>query len=116
MLDLGLPGAPSASIAIPTRGRCRHRDVALASVMPQARNAGAEMLVLRRVGRFVETINGRGAEEEWERRCSAVGGRIRYLADAGLDHHIVRRRCAIGIVLVAQTTGRLRETLAERRS
>ncbi|MGB0092730.1 MAG: glycosyltransferase family A protein, partial [Solirubrobacteraceae bacterium] len=51
----------------------------------------------------------------------AAGGRIRYLAAVGLDHRrtpadaTVRRRCAIGIVLVAQTVGRLREAMAERR-
>ena len=287
MHDLGLSDAPTASIAIPTRARSDYLDVALASVMPQVRSAGAEVLVVsdgpdpsaaavaerhrarflalpaasganaarnaaidatngdlivfidddveappgwldtllggvqaapdydvfggpvrprlegggpkacgresapittlehgpwdrdislvwsanmavrrrafERVGRFEETITGRGEEEEWERRYSAAGGRIRYLADAGLDHrrtradatvralsraayalgrtarrndvrkgtapslagelrtlagcvwHIVRRRCAIGIVLVAQTAGRVRETLAERR-
>ena len=29
---------------------------------------------------------GRGDEEDWERRYTAAGGRIRYLAAAGLDH------------------------------
>ena len=82
--------------------------------MPHARNAGAEVLALRRVGRFDEMITERG-EEEWERRYSAAAGRSRDYADAGLDRHIVRRRCAIGIVLVAQTAGRVGEMLPERR-
>ena len=43
-----------------------------------------------RVGRFDEAITGRGDEEEWERRYMAAGGRIRYLAAAGLDHRRTR--------------------------
>jgi GT2 family glycosyltransferase len=125
---------------------------------------GANMAIRRRafeqVGRFDEALSGRGDEEEWERRYRRAGGRIRYLADAGLDHrrtaedatvtrlsrasyalgrtarrndvrkhepptlamelrtlagccwHIVRRRCAIGFVMAAHTSGRLREALA----
>ena len=128
---------------------------------------GANMAVRRRaferVGMFDEGLAGRGDEEEWERRYTAGGGRVRYLAAAGLDHrrsvedatvralsrsgyhlgqtarrndvrkrqapslaaelrtlagcawHIVRRRCAIGFVMLAHTAGRLREALAERR-
>lgn len=127
---------------------------------------GANMAVRRRAfalaGLFDETILGRGDEEEWERRYRATGGRIRYVAGAGLHHrrtvadstvsrlaraaygygrsarrydgrqgeapslrselrtlagcvwHVLRRRCAIGIVLVAQTAGRLREALTAR--
>ena len=41
---------------------------------------------LERVGPFDETTRGRGDEEDWERRYIAAGGRIRYLAAAGLDH------------------------------
>lgn len=41
-----------------------------------------------RVGTFDEQQDfaGRGDEEEWERRYTAAGGRIRYVAAAGLDH------------------------------
>jgi GT2 family glycosyltransferase len=115
---------------------------------------------LDRVGEFDETLQGRGEEEDWERRYRALGGTIRYLAKAGLDHrrtaadstltslarsayghgrasrrydlrkgdppsvagelrtlvgscwHVIRRRCANGIVMAAQAAGRLRETLA----
>ncbi len=125
---------------------------------------GANMAIrartLERLGGFDETLSGRGDEEEWERRYLAAGGRVRYLAAAGLEHrrtaadatlralsgaayelgrtarrndvrkraaptlraevrvlagcvwHIVRRRCAIGIVMFAHTAGRLREALA----
>jgi GT2 family glycosyltransferase len=116
-----------------------------------------------RVGSFDESIIGPGDEEEWEHRYIASGGRVRYLASAGLEHrrtgsdatlrsltrasygqgraarrndvrkgvappiagelrtvagclwHILRRRCAIGIVMLAQAAGRLREALSERR-
>jgi GT2 family glycosyltransferase len=51
---------------------------------------GANMAIRRRAfehaGRFDEALSGRGDEEEWERRYRASGGRIRYLAGAGLDH------------------------------
>ncbi len=117
---------------------------------------------LQHVGQFDETLRIRGDEEDWERRYASSGGRIRYLASAGLDHrrtasdarlnrlvvaayaqgraarrydahkgkaarlsaelrvllgccwHVVRRRCANGIVMGAQAAGRLREALAGR--
>jgi glycosyltransferase involved in cell wall biosynthesis len=116
-----------------------------------------------RIGRFDESIRGRGEEEDWQRRYVAQGGRVRYIAGAGLVHrrtasdarlrplaraafshgraarrydvhkgaapgpeyeirmllgcvwHIVRRRCANGVVLAAHAAGRLRE-LASRRA
>jgi GT2 family glycosyltransferase len=128
---------------------------------------GANMAIRRgafeRVGMFDESLAGRGDEDEWERRYTASGGRIRYLACAGLEHrrcaadatvralsragyqlgrtarrndvrqhrapslaaelrtligciwHVFRRRCAIGLVLVAHTAGRLRELGSEPR-
>jgi GT2 family glycosyltransferase len=51
---------------------------------------GANMAIrpeaLARAGRFDETIRGRGDEEEWLRRYTAAGGRIRYVAGAKLIH------------------------------
>lgn len=51
---------------------------------------GANMIIRRsaldRVGPFNEALTGRGDEEEWEFRYLADGGRIRYLAAAGIDH------------------------------
>ncbi len=51
---------------------------------------GANMAIrrsaLERVGRFDEVLHGRGNEEDWEFRYTTGGGRIRYLASAGLDH------------------------------
>jgi glycosyltransferase involved in cell wall biosynthesis len=123
-------------------------------------NMAIRRRALERIGGFDESIAIRGDEEEWERRYTAAGGRIRYLAAASLDHrrtapdaslrglvraayvqgraarrydahkrtspslamelrtlsgciwHVFRRRCANGIVLVAQAAGRLREALA----
>jgi GT2 family glycosyltransferase len=51
---------------------------------------GANMALRRRAvaqaGRFDEAWHGPGDEEEWERRYTAAGGVIRYLAAAGLEH------------------------------
>ena len=51
---------------------------------------GANMAIRRsaieRLGGFDPTLRGRGDEEEWEFRYTSAGGRIRYLAAAGLDH------------------------------
>jgi GT2 family glycosyltransferase len=54
---------------------------------------GANMAVRRRalqlVGPFDEALDGCGEEEDWQRRFLARGGRVRYLAQAGLDHRRV---------------------------
>lgn len=51
---------------------------------------GANMAIRRRaldrVGLFDEGLSGRGDEEEWELRWRRDGGRIRFLAAAGIDH------------------------------
>lgn len=51
---------------------------------------GANMAIRKRaferIGGFDETIRVRGDEEDWQRRYAADGGRIRYLANAALDH------------------------------
>ena len=52
---------------------------------------GANMTIRRdafaRIGGFDPTIpSGGGDEEDWQRRYRATGGRVRYLAGAGLDH------------------------------
>jgi GT2 family glycosyltransferase len=55
-----------------------------------ARAWGANMAIRRaaieRVGRFAEHLVNGGDEEEWQARWQALGGRIRYVAAAGLDH------------------------------
>jgi GT2 family glycosyltransferase len=51
---------------------------------------GANMAIrrgaLQRVGEFPEELSGRGDEEEWVRRFTAAGGRLRYLGDAAIEH------------------------------
>jgi GT2 family glycosyltransferase len=51
---------------------------------------GANMAIRRsaieRVGRFAEHLVDGGDEEEWQARWQALGGRVRYVAAAGLDH------------------------------
>jgi glycosyltransferase involved in cell wall biosynthesis len=49
-------------------------------------NMAVRRRALVRVGPFDETIRVRGDEEDWERRYIAAGGRVRYVAAAGLDH------------------------------
>src|SRR3954468_24558978 len=39
-----------------------------------------------RVGRFDEHLQGAGDEEDWQRRLREAGGRLRYVAAAGVDH------------------------------
>jgi hypothetical protein len=51
-----------------------------------------------RVGRFDESIHGRGEEEDWERRYCRSGGRIRYLARAGLDHRRTAEDSRLGVL------------------
>jgi GT2 family glycosyltransferase len=55
-----------------------------------ARAWGANMALRRsaieRVGRFAEHFVNGGDEEEWQARWQALGGRVRYIAAAGLDH------------------------------
>ncbi len=71
---------------------------------------GANMAIrsraLRRVGPFDETISDlRGDEEDWIRRYAAAGGRVRYIAAAGVHHRrtatdaTLRRMCGAAYVL-----------------
>ncbi|MEY2535868.1 MAG: hypothetical protein QOF29_3778, partial [bacterium] len=51
---------------------------------------GANMAIRRsavkRVGRFAEHLVNGGDEQEWQARWKALGGRVRYVAGAALDH------------------------------
>ncbi|MFN2615744.1 MAG: glycosyltransferase family 2 protein [Thermoleophilaceae bacterium] len=49
-------------------------------------NMGARRSAFERVGDFDESLQGGGEEQEWLERLRGAGGRIHYLADAGLDH------------------------------
>jgi GT2 family glycosyltransferase len=62
---------------------------------------------LARIGPFDESIRGRGEEEDWQRRYAATGGRIRYLAAAGLVHRRDRRDARLRrLALSAYALGR----------
>jgi len=54
---------------------------------------GANMAVRRaaidRIGPFDESLRGNGDEEDWLLRLRAAGGRVGYVADAGLEHRRV---------------------------
>ena len=58
------------------------RDVELVWSANMAVRRGA----LERIGPFDETLLGCGEEEDWLRRYRTAGGRVRYLAAAGVDH------------------------------
>ena len=51
---------------------------------------GANMALRRgaveRIGAFDPALNWAGDEEDWQRRLHAAGGRVRYVAAAGVDH------------------------------
>jgi len=51
---------------------------------------GANMALRRsaieRLGPFDEVLGGAGDEEDWQRRLRAAGGRVGYVAAAGVDH------------------------------
>ena len=49
-------------------------------------NMAVRASAVSRIGAFDERIHGRGEEEEWLDRLRADGGRVRYLAAAGLIH------------------------------
>jgi glycosyltransferase involved in cell wall biosynthesis len=49
-------------------------------------NMAVRRSALDRVGAFDESLSGCGEEEDWLRRYLAAGGRVRYLARAGVDH------------------------------
>ncbi len=49
-------------------------------------NLAIRRSALERVGRFAEHLVNGGDEEEWEARWRALGGRVRYVAAAAVDH------------------------------
>jgi GT2 family glycosyltransferase len=49
-----------------------------------------------RIGRFDPALNWAGDEEDWQRRLKAAGGRVRYIAGAGVDHRRAPQDARIG--------------------
>lgn len=76
---------------------------------------GANMAIRRRallrIGPFDESMSGPGDEEDWERRYISAGGKVRYLAGAGLEH----RRTASDATLRSLTRAAYRQGRASRR-
>jgi GT2 family glycosyltransferase len=66
---------------------------------------------LERVGPFDEALGGAGDEEDWQRRLRAAGGRIAYVAAAGVDH----RRAGADARLPALSRAAYRRGRAARR-
>lgn len=66
---------------------------------------GANMIIRRsafeRIGYFDEDLHGRGNEDDWEDRYTAHGGRIRYLAKAGLVHRRTPEDAKLSVLMRA---------------
>jgi GT2 family glycosyltransferase len=72
---------------------------------------GANMAVrrdaLQRIGNFDPALGGCGDEEDWQRRLRTAGGRVRYVASAGLDHRRAAPDARIGaLARAAHNRGR----------
>jgi GT2 family glycosyltransferase len=126
-------------------------------------NMALRRRALARAGLFDPKLDGLGDEEDWLRGLAAAGGRVRYVARAGVDHrragadsrlpamaraayvrgrsgrrldrrkavapglaaelrllavcawHVPRHRCSNGMLVTAQSAGRVHERLLERR-
>jgi glycosyltransferase involved in cell wall biosynthesis len=78
-----MPSTPVASILVPTAGRPEYLDVALASIVPQARDAGAEVVVVNDGGceRVAEIASQHGV------RCvdAPAPGGVNVARNAGID-------------------------------
>jgi glycosyltransferase involved in cell wall biosynthesis len=84
----GREGPPITTLDLGTADR--DADLVWSANMALRRRA------LERVGPFDETIRVRGDEEDWERRYLAAGGRVRYLAAAGLEHRRTAADSTVG--------------------
>jgi hypothetical protein len=81
---------------------------------------GANMAVRRsafeRLGPFEEGETGTGDEEDWVRRYRRAGGRVRYVAAAGLDHRRAGSDARLpGLARAAYRRGRTARRYDERR-
>ena len=76
-LDLG-PGGPRRRVRL-------GREPGAA---PQRRSSGS--------GRSTSALGGAGDEEDWQRRLRAAGGRVGYVAAAGVDHRRAGRDARLG--------------------
>lgn len=104
----GREGAPITALDL--GGKDRDAEAVWSANMAIRRSAFTQ------AGPFDETIRGRGEEEDWERRYVAAGGRIRYLAAAGLYHRRSRADARLERLMRAQfALGRTARRFDERR-
>ena len=79
-------------------------------------NLAIRRRALDRLGPFEEGETGAGDEEEWVRRYRGEGGRVRYVAAAGLDHRRAGRDARLpGLAAAAYRRGRTARRYDERR-
>jgi GT2 family glycosyltransferase len=81
---------------------------------------GANLAIRRgafqRLGPFEEGETGAGDEEDWVRRYRRAGGRVRYVAAAGLDHRRAGRDARLpGLARAAYHRGRTARRYDDRR-
>ncbi len=81
---------------------------------------GANMVLRRaaidRVGRFDERLSGHGDEEDWLLALRAAGGKIVYLAAAGVDHRRIAADARLGaLARAAYRRGRAARITDQRR-
>ena len=81
-------------------------------------NFAVRRAAVERVGPFDERIvRPHGDEEEWFERLTAAGGRVVYLADAGLDHRRTAEDARLGpLARAAYARGRAARASDRRRS
>jgi GT2 family glycosyltransferase len=65
-------------------------------------NMALRRTAIERVGPFDEVLGGAGDEEDWQRRLRAAGGRIGYVAAAGVDHRRAGRDATLRSLARAQ--------------
>ena len=59
-------------------------------------NLALRRSAIHRIGPFDPALSGIGDEEDWQRRLKAAGGRVRYVAAAGVDHRRAGADARIG--------------------
>ncbi|MGI8593958.1 MAG: glycosyltransferase family 2 protein [Solirubrobacteraceae bacterium] len=79
-------------------------------------NMAIRRRALERVGSFDASVEIYGDEEDWQRRHRASGGRIRYVAAAGLEHRRAPRDARVGaLARAAFARGRSSRRYDERK-
>jgi GT2 family glycosyltransferase len=79
-------------------------------------NMAVRAAAFERVGPFDPSLRGRGEEEEWQMRLREAGGRIRYVAGAGLIHRRNRQDSRLSrMVLDAYRLGKTARAFDRRK-